>query len=107
MKQLLQIKIKIPVSIKKDGDIYVSGCHNLDIYSQGKSEKEALGNAFEAISLFMETCFSMGTLNQVLTDSGFSSAESSELLVDNEDDDNCHYLNVPISLIANAQNHAC
>lgn len=45
---------------------YVSVCPALDLYSQGDTEAQAISNIQEAVSLFLETCYELGTLNQVL-----------------------------------------
>ena len=98
---------KIPVGIRKDGDLYISRCESLDIYSQGVSLKEALGNIHEAITLFIEGCIEIGTLDQVISDCGLSVVQDQQFDIHECGSDDLHYLNVPISLIADAQNHAC
>ncbi len=67
----ISLKLSITAQIEKEGDIYVSFCPDLDIASQGATEEEAEKNLIEAITGFIQTCFEMGTLHQVLTECGF------------------------------------
>ena len=64
-------QIKVPIKIKKKGDVYVSSCDVLDVHTQGYSEREAKGNLVEALKLFLVTCFERGTLDVVMRDCGF------------------------------------
>ena len=75
MKPKLQFEMKLPVEIFKDGSVYVSCCHIFDVYSQGNTEEEAKKNLIEALTGFIITCYEMGTLSEVLRDSGFLPAE--------------------------------
>ena len=50
---------------------YVSYCPALDLYSQGKTVKEAKNNVTEAVRLLIEDCLEQGILNKVLSDCGF------------------------------------
>jgi predicted RNase H-like HicB family nuclease len=62
------INATLPAKIYKEGDVWVSICPILDVASQGCTKQEAKENLQEAIHLFMETCFEMGTLMQVMQD---------------------------------------
>ncbi|MGQ0655262.1 MAG: type II toxin-antitoxin system HicB family antitoxin [Betaproteobacteria bacterium] len=93
---LIQIQFKLPANIKKKGKLFISWCPLLDVYSQGKTKKEALVNLNEAVRLFIESCLQRGTLEQVLRDSGFEQAEKQAATRD----DKRQYVNVPVSLIA-------
>jgi predicted RNase H-like HicB family nuclease len=64
-------KMRVPVRIYKDEAAYVAHCPIFDVVSQGKSESEARKNITEALVLFIETCYSKGTLDTVLKQSGF------------------------------------
>ncbi len=63
--------VKLPATIRREGDWFVSACPVLDIASQGKSEREALNNLVEAAQVFLLSCYERGTLDQVLKDCGF------------------------------------
>jgi len=51
---------------------FVAGSPELDVWSSGDSEKEALDRSAEAIELFLDEATRMGTLRQVLEDCGIS-----------------------------------
>ena len=44
----------LTIAIIQDGDMYVSLCVELDIASQGQTSEEAIENAKEAVTLFLE-----------------------------------------------------
>jgi predicted RNase H-like HicB family nuclease len=67
-------KMRVPVRIFKGESAYVAHCPIFNVVSQGKSESEARKNITEALSLFIETCYSNGTLATVLKQSGFKKA---------------------------------
>lgn len=48
------IKKKYTASISKDGNWFVAQCLEVDVASQGKTEKEALQNLREALELHFE-----------------------------------------------------
>lgn len=52
-------------------DLYVSYCSLLDLCSQGETEEEAKRNIIEVVEIFVEECFDMGTLFDVLQDVRF------------------------------------
>lgn len=41
--------------IERDGDIFVAQCLDVDVASQGASEKEALANLQEALELYVQS----------------------------------------------------
>ena len=49
-----RIKLELPVSIEKEGKLYVATCPVFHVASQGPTEKEALNNIAEALMLFIE-----------------------------------------------------
>jgi predicted RNase H-like HicB family nuclease len=63
--------IHLPVVITPEDDMYVSQCPVLDVVTQGDTIEEARLNLIEAVSLFLATCYEMGTLETVLKDCGF------------------------------------
>lgn len=64
-------EVKLPISIKKKENIYISCCPVLDVWSQGKTQEEARKNIEEALKLFLFTCIDKGTLDEVLKACGF------------------------------------
>lgn len=67
----VKFSVQVSVNVRRDGRRYVASCPPLDVVSQGDSEHKALENLTEAIQLFITTCFEIGTLHTVLTQSGF------------------------------------
>ena len=71
MDNVAIIEVKLPVCIEKTEHGYTAYCEALDVYTEAPNKKKAEKNIREALSLFLETCFEMGTLYEVLTSSGF------------------------------------
>jgi len=61
----------------KEDDLFVSLSPELGVSSFGKTAKEAKNSLKEAIQLFLEECHRMGTLKDVLEESGFKVRGSS------------------------------
>lgn len=95
MPQTIKFTVKMLVQIKREGDIFVSRCPALDVYSQGDTAEEAERNVIEAVQLFLESCYERGVLEQVLKECGFHPDSSSEI----EEDDG-HFIEVPFPLLA-------
>lgn len=55
----------------KEGNVYISLSPELGVSSFGKTAKEAKNSLKEAVSLFLEECQRIGTLREVLQESGF------------------------------------
>ena len=66
------MKLRLTEEIWKEGNMYVSYCPELDIPSCGKSVEEARKNLRQAILINMEECKKLGTLDQLLQETGFS-----------------------------------
>jgi predicted RNase H-like HicB family nuclease len=79
----LTITIKAPVDIYQDGSVFVAKCTRFDVITQGDTFKEAHANLIEALTLFIETCYEMGTLEEVLREAGFKPASTTEYVMDN------------------------
>jgi len=62
----------IRVEIFKDGDVYVAWSPELNVSSFGETIEEAKSAIREAIEAFVEECQIMGTLEDVLEESGFT-----------------------------------
>ena len=65
-------QLNIKVEIFKEDDIYVALCPSLNVSSFGESIEEAKKSLVEALEIFIEECSEMGTLDQVLEESGFT-----------------------------------
>jgi len=80
---LVTINIKVPVDIYKDGGLFLASCARFGVITQGTTFEEAKDNITEALSLFIETAFEMGTLEQILKESGFRPTRAGEDVRDN------------------------
>ena len=58
--------------IDQEEDVWVALCPELDVASQGETVGEAADMLDEAVRLFLETCDEMGTIGEVLAESGAS-----------------------------------
>lgn len=74
----LNFRIEI---FKEDGQ-YVAVAPDLNVSSFGDSPDEAKISLKEAVELFLEECKRMGTLEDILTESGFQLKEKSWNSVD-------------------------
>jgi predicted RNase H-like HicB family nuclease len=66
------MKISLRVEIFKEGDTYVALSPELNVSSFGETIEGAKRSVREALEAFIEECESMGTLEDVLEESGFS-----------------------------------
>lgn len=64
------INFKLPFTVKKKRNYYVSYCSLIDLYSQGETKDIAIKNLTDAISLFLFSCIERGTFDKVLTECG-------------------------------------
>jgi predicted RNase H-like HicB family nuclease len=98
--QWVEFTLKLPVKFTKKRKWYVASCPVLNIVSQGETKKKARDNLFEALVLFLETCFDMGTLDDALLECGLRPAKNRirKPLKSQE------YMNVPLNLIATPGN---
>jgi predicted RNase H-like HicB family nuclease len=65
-------KIIFRAEIFKEEDSYVALCPELNLSSFGESIEQAKRSLQEAVEAFIEECERMGTLEEVLEESGFS-----------------------------------
>ena len=65
------MEINFTAQIWKEGKAYVSYCPELDVSSCGKTIEAARKNLLEAVEGFLETAKKMGTLKEILKESGF------------------------------------
>lgn len=56
----------------KEGEQYVGLCPELNVSSFGDTPKVAKHSLHEAVDLFFEGCSLLGTLDEVLQESGFA-----------------------------------
>jgi predicted RNase H-like HicB family nuclease len=66
------MKISLKIEIFKEGDVYVALSPELNISSFGDTIEDAKKSVKEAIIAFIDECERMGTLKDVLEESGFS-----------------------------------
>ena len=95
MNALVRFEINVPAAAHFDGERFISSCELLGVMSQGETEKVALDNLVEAIQGFLETCFEMGTLDEVLKECGFHAHAPSGLAPSPD------WLKVPLELVTN------
>lgn len=68
----MSIKLQaIPVVYFEEGSVIIAHCIPLDVSSCGNDLEEARRNIRDAVAGFIETCEEMGTLEEVLEESGF------------------------------------
>lgn len=68
----LIISLRLGAFVRKDKPgVYEVYCPALDLWSMGNTVAETKKNIAEAVELFTITCYEMGTLNEVLMESGF------------------------------------
>ena len=64
--------INYKTEIWKEGSAFVSWCPELDVSSVGSTVTEARKNLREAVELFIEEAGKMGTLDEILEESGYN-----------------------------------
>ncbi len=64
-------RVMYRAEVFRDGDVYAGLCPELSVSSFGDSPQEATNSLQEAGQLFLEGCASLGTLEEVLRESGF------------------------------------
>ncbi len=63
--------LDLKADIFKEDDVYVALCPALNVSSYGDTVDAAKQSLTEAVEAFIEECNSMGTLEEVLEESGF------------------------------------
>ena len=66
------MEISVKIEIFKEGDVYSALAPELHISSFGDTPEDAKNSVYEAIEAFVEECREMGTLEEILEESGFS-----------------------------------
>jgi predicted RNase H-like HicB family nuclease len=67
----MQQNIQLKLEVFREGDLYVGICPALNVSSFGETIAEAKQSIQEALEGFIEECQEMGTLLEVLEESGF------------------------------------
>ena len=65
-------KVMYKAEIFQEGDCFVGLCRELDVSSFGDTPEEANASLQEAVKAFLDGCRHLGTLDDVLAESGFS-----------------------------------
>jgi predicted RNase H-like HicB family nuclease len=65
------MNIEYNIQIWKEGEDFVAHAMPLDVMSSGETVEEARKAVYEAVELFLETASEMGTLTQILEESGY------------------------------------
>ncbi len=65
------MKIFVRIEIFKEDDVYVALAPELNVSSFGETIEDAKKSVKEAIEAFIEECERMGTIEDVLEESGF------------------------------------
>jgi len=65
------MKIELRVDYFQEDDVIVALCPDLQVSSYGDSLEEAESSIKEALELFFDGCETLGTLKEVLEESGF------------------------------------
>ena len=68
------MEIQFTTRIFKEGRNYVAHALELDVSSCGGTKEKAVKNLKEAVKLFVGEAEKMGTLKQILEESGFSTS---------------------------------
>ena len=64
-------KVVYKAEIFAEGDCFVGYCRELDVSSFGDTPEDASSSLQEAVEAFLEGCEYLGTLEDVMVDSGF------------------------------------
>lgn len=74
------MKIELHIDYFEEDGTIIALCPELQVSSFGDTLVEAENSIKEAIDLFFEGCESLGTLNEVLEESGFSKSDDKWIL---------------------------
>ena len=66
-----KMKLFVNINIFKEDEVYVALAPELNVSSFGESADDAQNSLREALEAFIEECDVMGTLEEVLEESGF------------------------------------
>lgn len=86
--------LKLPIIIQKKQKWYIASCPVLDVVTQGETKKRAKENLFDALYLFLTSCFERGTLDNVFKECGFHPVEKKQTL------ESVDYISIPLHLLS-------
>ena len=68
-----EISFRLPAAVRRDdaSDCFVSYCAPLDLYSAGKTRRDAVEAIASAIKMFVRNCFERKVLDNFLVERGF------------------------------------
>ncbi len=67
--------VQFTCRLSKEDDMVVAVCPEFNVSSFGDTSEEAVASLHEAVSLFLEECQRMGTLEAVLDEAGYRLVE--------------------------------
>jgi predicted RNase H-like HicB family nuclease len=105
MRALFKFELKVPVEVYEGSAAFIARCSIFDVASQGKTPTEAKKNLADALTLFITTCFEMGTLDEVMKDCGFKprKAVTGKLCLKKDQ----QLLSVPLPFMVNNKRKTC
>ena len=62
----ITIRAKYIPKITKSRGWYIASCKEIDVHSQGKTERQARANLKDAVSLFIQSCVSRGVFREAM-----------------------------------------
>ncbi len=92
----MQKQIIVSEQIWKEGRMYTSYCPELDVASCGKTVSEARKNLREALEIFIEETYKVGTLKDLLEEAGYDLSSTEEILVKRKEIIEFETIKVPI-----------
>jgi predicted RNase H-like HicB family nuclease len=66
------MNIEYNIQIWQEGRHFVAHAMPLDVMSSGQTPEQARQAVYEAVDLFLETAVEMGTLREILEESGYA-----------------------------------
>ncbi len=71
----VELKIRLEIDLRPDGDCWIAHCPPLDLYTQSDSKDSAEESMREAVLLWFESCLERRVLAKALEDVGFKLAK--------------------------------
>jgi predicted RNase H-like HicB family nuclease len=68
---IINLTVRLEIATKRDGGEWVAWCPPLDVFSQGRSKRDAIASLKEAVELWFESCIQRGVLDKALREVGF------------------------------------
>jgi predicted RNase H-like HicB family nuclease len=75
---IVSVVVRLRAEVKRERGGFVSCAPDLDVWSQGSTEKRALDHLAEAVRVFLVACFERGTLDDVLKECGWTAIKRPE-----------------------------